>query len=198
MLENLCFRSDPNLHYWGDPQLDNRDHGRSSGAPADRTAGGSRDASPPMTPMEPFALHFPHSDKREAMFSFRSQPSQNLNPTKIDWGLVKWRFRHHGRSIGRFPRASRGGSRDALPHSDPTKPSAKPFRDSDKGTSPNSIGMDMPVVGEIMPARVEDATLWTLPGAAWAQSCSGGARPILSKDALRLAPACVLSAVHHF
>ena len=99
--------------------------------------------------------------------------------------------RDHGRSVGRFPRASRGGSRDALPHSDPTKPSAEPFRDSDRGTSPNSVGMDMP-------ARVENATLWTLPGAALAQSCSGGARTILSKDALRLALTLILSVVQHF
>ena len=48
-----------------------------------RAAGGSRDASPPMGPMEPSAKPFSHSDKRETLFSFRSQPSQNLNSTKI-------------------------------------------------------------------------------------------------------------------
>ena len=116
-------------------------------------------------------------------------------------GNKVWKYSGKGHLLGarNNPKraSSRGGSRDALPHSDPTKPSAEPFRDSDRGTSPNSIGMDMPVVGEIMPARVGNATLWTLPGAAWAQSCSGGARHRLSKDALGLALSLVLSAVQH-
>ena len=46
--------------------------------------------------------------------------------------------------------------------------------------------------------RVENAIFWTHTGEAWAHGWRGGAHSILSKDTLRLAPSCVLSAVQHF
>ena len=132
--------------------------------------------------------------------TYISEP-QKTTPriSNADWDLGTHTWNHKKLPLGSQMRIGIWGLilgttknyRFGLPLSDPTKPSAEPFRDSDRGTSPNSVGMDMP-------ARVENATLWTLPGAALAQSCSGGARTILSKDALRLALTLILSVVQHF
>jgi len=56
--------------------------------------------------------------------------------------LAGWLARFGLLLTGAFQISSRRGSRDGLPLSDPMEPSAKPFRDSDRGTLTNSVGMD--------------------------------------------------------